>query len=98
MCSSDLQITLIFPADITFDRYNQFSWYGLYEERNKAATIPLANRKPFRKMIMDRYDYDTMDIDAVNKVHEAIDKQQIINKNHRKLNVKNEVDAFYEDY
>ena len=64
--------------------YDQFAWYGIYEERNKAATIPLSKRLPSESntKIMNKMDHMIMDYRATKKIYSEIDSQ--INKNQYK--------------
>lgn len=72
---SSFPISFIYPADITYDRYDSFAYYDVYDHRNKAATTALAKVPKFKDKIMNRQEHERMDYRAINKIYNEIDAQ-----------------------
>jgi hypothetical protein len=73
--ASSMPIIFVFPVGISYERYDQYSFYGVYNERNKAATIPLSAVPSYQTGVMQRADYEIMDARATNRIYQEIDKQ-----------------------
>jgi hypothetical protein len=67
--SQSFLINFTYPADISFSRYNQYSFYDLFDRRNTVANISLAKHSKFKKMVITEKDYATMDYKSINKIY-----------------------------
>ena len=72
-------LLLVYPANITFDRYDQYAYYDVYNERNKKASKPLSDHPLFKSKIMSRKEHELMNYRAINRIYQEIDDQQQIN-------------------
>jgi hypothetical protein len=68
-------ITMVYPADITYERYDQYSFYDIYNERNKSATVTLAKHGPFKHKIMNKEEHRKMNYRAINRIFDEVESQ-----------------------
>ena len=69
-------LLLVYPANITYDRYDQYAYYDVYNERNKHSITPLSNHTKFKSKIMSRQEHELMNYRAINKIYEEIDQHK----------------------
>ena len=74
--TSSFPLTLVYPANITYDRYDQYAFYDIYNERNKIANKPLNLIHPFKSKIMNRKEHEKMNYRAINRIFDELDQQK----------------------
>ena len=89
--SSSFPLTLIYPASITYERYDQYAYYDVYNERNKHASTPLNMIPPFKKRIMSKEEHLNMNYNAINRIYSEVAAQ---NKPLSPQKTKTSYDAF----